>query len=64
MSNKISDEGRILTYFETASIDKIEIMFDLVRGIIKKRQPNKKKPKAEKPKGPGFATPSVGERTN
>jgi len=56
--NKISDESRIVTYFEKASVDKIEVMFDLVRNIVNRRMPNKKKKPAEKPKDVPIKAPT------
>jgi len=42
MANKKSDEARIQEYFETANIAKAEVMLELAKATVKRRQNQEK----------------------
>lgn len=66
MSKRISAEERILDYFQTADLNKVEVVYNLVRKTIKERQVAAapvavkkitRKPRAKKVVAPAAAEP-------
>lgn len=55
-----SEEERILTYFRTASFDKVELMFGLVRREVRERQPVRKQLVRKSSKKSPEVTPGEG----
>ncbi len=48
MSKRISDEERVVEFFNTAETSKVETVFNVIRGVVKRRlsvgEPGKKTP--------------------
>lgn len=50
MPKRISDEQRIVDYFSVESIDKVEVLYNIVQGIMRRRTQKPtavRKPKAK-----------------
>lgn len=66
--NAESFESQVLTYFRTASTEKVEMLFGFIRPIVKERTagtPKKvsnRKPKADKPSPDTAAASALAER--
>jgi hypothetical protein len=62
MAKRISDEERVLAFFKTAPLAKVEVVFNLAKSEVKDRQKNEGSSEAtKKPRTPRKpATPAEG----